>query len=805
MHLRHKGFGLEIFLVSLGAILLEVSYTRVFSFKVFHYFTYLTIGIALLGLGSGGVLVAVSKKLRATVPNILIARSCMLAGVVVPIGYLILAVMQINALDVADSAIEALKLLLACVILFTPFLVVGVVIATIFGHQPEAIDRLYFADLVGAALGCMLAIPLFVVITPPGAVILSGVVFALAGARAAAADDRRFLPIGILTAVVAMPAVLFPKMLPDPVTDRVKTMSPQRMTDNSGWGGRILFSEWSSVFRVDVAEGPANVQHLINHDGNLGSTILRFDGDFSKLKRLDTDTRSTPFSVLKPNPEVLIIGAAGGHEILASLYFGASHVTAIELNPVTVSLLTDHFADYSGRLVEDPRVTLVNGEGRSWIKRDQKKYDLIWFVAPDSYAAMNAASSGAFVLSESYLYTREMIAESLAHLNPGGVICMQTGDVDFDRKPNRALRYLSTARAAYDDIGVDNFSEHVLVTSTRHLFTVVTILLGKDPFSDAAIESFRQNATRVKPKDETANVWHPTDDPAKRDHALSKMISLDDTAVARFIDEYPYSMAPVSDNSPFFWHFARFRDVIGESPDVGERLLDPEDSKGERVLLTLLVVTVGCASCFLLMPLLTLRDVWRRVPYKLNAGIYFAALGLGFMFIEIVLIQKLTLFLGYPSYSLTVTLFAILVFSGIGSYLSGRYAATRNRALCLLLLVVAALAITYDRLIPVMVDTVIGAPLAARIVLTIALLAPLGLCLGAFMPIGLGTVAKLSPEHREEYIAWGWAVNGFFSVTSTVLATILSMTFGFRFVLFLAVAIYAVGIAALSRVQVNQQ
>jgi hypothetical protein len=651
----------------------------------------------------------------------------------------------------------------------------------------------------------MMAIPLFVVITPPGAVIFSGVVFSLAGARAAGADDRRILPIGLLAAAVALPAALFPDVLPDPVTDRVKTMSPQRMADNSGWGGRILFSEWSSVFRVDVAEGPANVQHLINHDGNLGSTILRFDGDFSKLKRLDTDTRSTPFSVLKPNPEVLIIGAAGGHEILASLYFGAAHVTAIELNPVTVSLLTDHFADFSGRLAENPRVTLVNAEGRSWIKRDPKKYDLIWFVAPDSYAAMNAASSGAFVLSESYLYTREMIAESLAHLNLGGVICMQTGDVDFDRKPNRALRYLSTARAAYEDIGVDDFADRVLVSSTRHLFTVVTILLGRDRFSDAAVESFRQNATRVKPKDDATNVWHPTDDPVRRNHVLSKMISLDDDAVARFIDDYPYNMTPVSDNSPFFWHFARFRDVIRGSPDVGERLLDPEDSKGERVLLTLLVVTVAFASCFLLMPLVTLRDVWRRVPYKLNAGIYFASLGLGFMFIEIVLIQKLTLFLGYPSYSLTVTLFAILVFSGVGSYLSGRYAAARNQALVVLLLAIAALALTYDRLVPLMVDSAIGAPLITRIALTVGLLAPLGLCLGAFMPIGLGAVANLSPEHYEEYIAWGWAVNGFFSVTSTVLATILSMTFGFRFVFFLAVAIYAVGVAAMSRVPVVQR
>jgi hypothetical protein len=197
-------------------------------------------------------MVSVSKRLRESVPNILIGRACLAAAIVVPIGYLILATTQINALDVADSAYEAAKLVLACTILFTPFLIVGVVISTIFGHRPEEIDRLYFADLVGAALGCMLAIPLFAVITPPGAVILSGVVFALAGARAASTDDRRVLPIGLAAAAIALPGVLFPELLPDPVTDRVKSMSPQRLADKTGWGGKVLFSEWSSVFR-----GPA--------------------------------------------------------------------------------------------------------------------------------------------------------------------------------------------------------------------------------------------------------------------------------------------------------------------------------------------------------------------------------------------------------------------------------------------------------------------------------------------------------------------------------------------------------------------
>jgi MFS family permease len=169
------------------------------------------------------------------------------------------------------------------------------------------------------------------------------------------------------------------------------------------------------------------------------------------------------------------------------------------------------------------------------------------------------------------------------------------------------------------------------------------------------------------------------------------------------------------------------------------------------------------------------------------------------MFFEICLIQKFTLFLGYPSYSLTVTLFALLVFSGIGSLVSERYAGHRGLALCLLLLSIMALSGFYQIGMPWVVDRFIALPLGARILMATGLLAPLGICLGAFMPIGLKTVAALGP-HGSEYVAWGWAVNGFFSVTASSLATICSMGLGFRVVLALAVVFYAIGIIAISRV-----
>ena len=793
-----KTFRFEIFLISLAAILLEISYTRIFSFKLFYYFTYLTIGIVLLGMGSGGVFVAVITRLRRIDPEKLIAACCLGAAVVIPLGYWIIATTQLNALDITSDPFEALTLVWICTVLFTPFLFVGVILATIFGARSEDINRLYFADLVGAGLGCALCIPLFTLISPPGCIFLSALIFAIAALHLAASEWKVGMWAAGVVAVLVLPIIIVPTWLPEPVPDREKSMSPQRNGDS-----KILFSSWSTMFRVDVVDGwDAKSRYLLAHDGNLGSNLIRFDGDFSKLRRFDSDPRSTPYAVIKAHPKVLIIGAAGGHEILASLYFGADHVTAVELNPVTVSLLRDHYADYTGHIADHERVTLINGEGRSFINQDTNTYDLIWFVAPDSYAALNSASSGAFVLSESYLYTREMITEALAHLKPGGVICLQTGDIDFWRKPNRATRYLVTARDAFARLGKKDFGEHVLVSSTPEMFTMATILLSNDRISQEQVTAFHANAALVKPVGRDSTVWHPAADNSlgRLKHPVTQAVTLPDAQFERWQANYPYNISSVSDDAPFFWHFTGFLDAIFKPLDTKDFVLDPEDAKGERVLVVLLLLTIVFSSAFLLLPLMAINHIWRELPHKLNAGLYFAALGLGFMFFEVSLIQKLTLFLGYPSYSLTVTLFAILIFSGIGSLVSTRFAEERNRALVALVVGLAALVVSYQVGLTHVVTVFGGSHLGLRILITIMVLAPLGLCLGSFMPIGISAISTLS-QYKKEYVAWGWAVNGFFSVISSVLATILAMTFGFTIVLYIALGIYIIGAVSLSRIR----
>src|SRR6185295_4376072 len=362
----------ETFLISLAVILLEVSYTRVFSFKLVYYFTYLIIGLTLLGLGAGGVVEASFARLRRSPLARLIPACCLVCAAGVLFGYVAIARIQLNAFllisslgtnEIRIALAEAVKLVVICGLLFIPFLSAGIAVAAIFATGTAHINRLYFADLAGAGLACALCVPLITSISPPGTIMAAGLVFGLAGVPLAAERRAMLVALGVLAAGLLLGAA-YPDRLPDPVPDRVKHLAPRPEGPF-----QVFFSQWSPVFRVDVVASPRPNTPFVIHDGTIGSFIERFDGDVSKLTRFETNDRAYPFKVLKPSPRVAIVGAAGGHEILASLYFDAAHVTAIELNPLTVSLLTTHFAEFTGRLAENPRVTLVNAEGRSFLKR----------------------------------------------------------------------------------------------------------------------------------------------------------------------------------------------------------------------------------------------------------------------------------------------------------------------------------------------------------------------------------------------------------------------------------------------------
>ena len=787
--MQRRPLYLEIFLVSFAVLLLQIAYTRIFSFKVSSYFTYLIIGFALLGIGSGGVFVALSSRLRALATERWVAVCAPVGALAVGLGYAIVASLPLDLSAQATRPDSIARLVGVCGILYGGFLAMGLVVAAILAGRPLAANRLYAADLAGAGAGCAAAIPLLVWLTPPGCVFAAAAALSAAGVRSALRARWPAAAVGGVALLVPLLGLaLGSERLPDPVVDRSKTLSAE---ERERLEVTPIFSRWSPVFRVDVLESP-RWPHLkiLAHDGLWGSALWRSESQNAEGATGGPTHHVLPFAVANPEPRVLVIGAAGGHDVLASIELGASHVTAVELNPVTVSLLEEHFADFTGHIPRHEKVTLVNAEGRAFLRSDASQYDVIYFVAPDSFATMNAAQASGFVLVESYLYTVETIQECLRHLNPGGILAMQFGEMDPSR-PLRTPRYLATARRAYETLGIPEFPRHVLLAVSElpplagvHSFPLSTILLSTTPYDAARIERLFAAAREV-PVTKVEHAWGR----ARGQGVVGGLIDAPREELDALQAGYPYHITPVTDDSPYFWHFVRFANFLPGATVPAH--LDPAVARGESALLVMFGVSTAFALVFLLLPFLALRGRWARLPHKRASVPYFAALGLGFMGYEVSLIQKLTLFLGYPTRALTVTLCALLVAAGLGSWLSGRVVERRDRVLLLLVSALLLLTAFYRSGLDRLVDAAGGAPLAARIALAVGVLTPLGLVLGAFLPLGLASVSRASPpELRSEYVAWSWAVNGFFSVVGSILVTIVSMSYGFRTVLLLAAALY---------------
>lgn len=789
------------FVVGVVTLTLELAYTRVISFKLFYYYTYFVIGLALLGLGAASAVTALSTRVRATTTESLVrvvAPPAALAGVV---GYAIVARLPIDTFAIwtgttGEMLVQIGALLALSLAITGVFFGAGMLLAALFVVEADRVRRLYFWDLLGAALGCLLAIPLQSLIGPPAMILTALVLLAVLGAVAAQMDSGGPSPstrsVGrtaayVLAAVAAVGAVGAGRL--DVRTDDIKTYGDG--------GDNIEFSRWGSVFRVDVAAVPNPDLRVLLHDGQWGSGIWAYDGTPATTERFATDSRQVPFAATAASaPRVLIIGAAGGHEIQAALHFGAGHVDAVELNPTTVDLLRGRYAEFSGNIVDDPRVNYVQGDGRTFLARSNDSYDVIWFVAPDSYAANSAAAAGAFVLSESYLYTAEMIEKAFDHLTPEGVMVTQFGENEFDTRPIRTPRYLVTMRAAVAD-GMTDFGAHTgLIVERSDEFSLVrvsTIMLFRSA-PDAATAARVAAAVEQVP---TARTVHFPGLPSEPSLSTDLIVG-SDAEVAAIVDGYRFDISAVTDDRPFFWHFTPFTDVLSQFQRNYE---DSEIAIGERLIVSLLVIAAVVAAITLFVPFavsrrrggerLALRGKWRYF-------VYFACLGLGFMFIEISMIQRFSLLLGFPTLSLSVSLFTLLIATAVGARASGvvkRLGAGGPAAAVAALAVVTAI---YLALSGPLTETALAWPSAARILIVFLLLFPVGLLLGVFLPTGVDAVSEESAAtgtDRGRNVAWCWAVNGFFSVLGSTATMITSMTIGFNRTVVVGLALYVIAAA----------
>ena len=779
-------------MVGFVGLTLEIAYTRIISFKLFYYYTYFVIGLALLGFGAAATVTALSARLRRRDVLDTIRVLAPIVAVLGVLSYFAVAriptdVNQIWAGSLGRASIELMVVVVLALLLTSVFFGLGVIISLLIVVDAADVRRLYFWDLTGAALGCLLAVPLQRTIGPPAMVLLSLVAFAALGLVIAVRAGHGMRLAGAGLSLVAVAAFLVGTQ--DVRTDDTKTL---RRTDN------IAAGDWGAVFRVDAVS--LGYLMILHHDGLWGSSIWRYDGTPETTVRFETDDRQIPWAALGRTPDrLLIIGAAGGNEIQAALTYGVGHVDAVELNPVTHELLTDTFAEYSGNIANLPNVNYVQGDGRTFLARSDDAYDLIWFVAPDSYAASNAATSGAFVLSESYLYTKEMIETAFDHLTPEGLMVAQFGDFDFETRPTRTARYLVTARDAVAD-ELDDFAGHVLLVVERpeaEIGRVSTIALSRTEFDAAAVERVMGAIDNVP----DARSIHLPGGGGTQEGITAQLINADDEQLGELVGDYPFDITSITDDRPFFWHFTPYADVF---TNFSRGMEDSEIAIGERLLLMLLVVAILVAAVLLWLPfLLSRRTAGDRpggVPDRWRLLVYFAALGLGFMVIEISMIQRFSLLLGYPTLSLSVSLFTLLISTALGARWSQWIQVDVRRRLAITLAGMWLITIVYLLISDAVTERVLAWDQTWRIALVVVMLFPVGVMLGMFLPTGIDrarAMAAVNGTDEGRLVAWCWAVNGFFSVIGSTSTTMLSMTFGFDRTLVIGLVLYLVATAAM--------
>ncbi|HOX44342.1 MAG TPA: hypothetical protein PK668_12135 [Myxococcota bacterium] len=748
---------LGVGLVAGASLMLELSLTRIFSVTLFYHFAFLVVSVALFGTGVAGVGLYLRGRLPSPerLPRALGLHAALFAAATALALWVALSV-QIPP-ELGWAALPRLALLFgACAL---PFFWSGLCLSSAVSALPAQVSRVYGADLVGAAAGCLLTLPALDLLGGPGAVLLAGALATLGGVLFQARLRPRLVHGALALAAAGLVALQLGLGL-----FRVPSV---KATDE----GKVVFAGWNSFSRVTVSDTrePMLWMHI---DSDAATAIFRgpLEQAARTASRFVEARLASLVHALRPGGHALIIGPGGGADVVGALSRGVGRVSGAELNPIIVDdIMRGRYADYSGRLYFRPDVDVQVAEGRSFVRSRDTRYDVIQATLVDTWAA---TSAGAFALSENNLYTLEAFGDFLGHLKPDGLLSMTR----WLREPPREFARLVS-------LGVEALRLRGVSERGRHFFFAAgnragTFLMKASPFSPEELETLRATC-----RAEGLRVLYDPDGPVAPGDVLGNLARAPDPAA--LWEAYPLDIAPPTDDRPFFFYTTRPGDFLGAA-------LSSQGETGVRVLGVLLVVVLSACLLFLLGPLALLGRAelrGQRGRRLLGLG-YFVGLGVGFIGLEMAWMQHFILFLGHPTHALGVVLTVLLASSGLGARLTQRVAPGRApRAALVSVGLLTALVALYGFGLGPLFRAAVGLPLGLRVLIAGALLVPAGLLMGRMMPLGLKAVAAAGPG----LVPWAWGVNGAASVLGSALAVALAMNLGYRATQLLAVACYVLG------------
>jgi len=742
-----------VFMTSMATVVLELALTRLFSVLLYYHFAFMAISIALLGLGAGGLLgYRISRDGTLERLGGRLAFISSLNAVVTVFSLVIILHNQLPVVTLDSTALGRLATIYIAATL--PFISSGIVLSVVIARAVENAGKVYFADLMGGSAGGLLLIPLLNILGAPNTIIVSATMFAASSIAWWSLRGRR----QAWRAMVA-PAVLVAVMVAN---------ARLRFIDVIRAKGRDLsdevFNRWNSFSRVGVAQDPDGL--YIRIDADAASRVAEVPLSNAPYWRGELEGHGSGVAHVladrhHPGYTALIIGPGGGYDVARALAAGAGKVQGIEINPIIVrNVMLGVAKGMSHSLYARDDVAIAIGDGRSYIRRSRDRYGVIQATLVDTWAS---TAAGAFALTENNLYTVDAFQEYLRHLEPAGFLSVTRWEFE---QPREALRLVSLALAALVSEGVRRPASQILVVSDERpnvSGSRTTVLVKRTPFTAddlAVVERLARQTGMV--------VLYRPDRMVKT--VFTDLVNAPD--VRRFQDDYPFDIAPVWDNRPFFFFNVRMPAIT----DLWNR----RDSMDRKVNLGIMML-----SCLVLISLLAVC-VLLVLPARLGAPFpggrrirsllaIIAAIGLGYMLVEVACIQSFVLFLGHPTYALTVAVSVLLVTSGLGSLWTGRYGnsslpAHLGRMTMLSAAYIVILGAAVTRVLPPLVYL----PLGGRVVVSLIILAPAGLLMGTAFPMSLRLVGRRDAGA----VQWAWAINATSSVLGSLLAVFISIHLG---------------------------
>ena len=759
-------------LTTMATLLLELALTRIFSVVFYYHFAFLAISIALFGLGAGGVFSYVVAGWKAP----LFARLGRLSAIDSFLVLLALGVILAQKNDPSNWDIALIYFTTAL-----PFFLAGAIVSLAISETIERVNRVYFCDLLGAAVGCLLLVPLLNQFGGPSTVICAAITFATAAAiwySMAGSVTGRGGSVALALALVAF----LTYNQHHPVFD-ISHAKGQTLTDE--W-----FVKWNNFSRVAIVHKADEGRDTIVIDADASTAIANFD--FDRLSPLDRhylleQGPSLPYAV-RPGAKTLIIGPGGGWDVARALASGSRDITGVEINPIiATTIMRQRFPELSRGLYLRPDVHIFVEDGRSFVRRSTDRYQVLQATLVDTWAA---TAAGAFALSENNLYTTDAFRDYLSHLTDDGMVAVTRWGLD---PPRESLRLVSLAMEALRQLGEPDARSHFIIGregTTAGWGARDTVLISRKPFSEADIA--RARALLLAAGMEA--LYLPGGDVRNQFFDLLHSPNPDE-----YERNYTFDITPVTDNRPFFFYSVQPRDLWNFVRTASHDTADYKVNKAVPLLFGLMAVSLLATLLILLLPPLVLGT---RLPRQRGVAgflLYFLFIGAGYILIEVGLIQKFVLFLGHPTYALTVVIFSMLISSGVGSGLSRRVLGNDEGRLIKVLGSVALLAAALALVASWLLGALVWLPMALKVLIAVLLIAPLGLVMGMPFPTGL---ARLEEWHAPS-VRWAWSLNAAASVLGSVGALVCSIYLGLIQTLIIGGLFYLAALAVVGRVRPN--